>query len=359
MDILKDILLWIVLLIIALWLMYRYVNKMARYFSFFRNLFGTSSKVNLENKNRISAPKIEDISDNKNSTDKTTELIKKVRKIEIKTKGLSNQVFSGAYHSAFKGRGMSFSEVRNYTYGDDVRNIDWNVTARYGEPFIKVFEEERELTVMLLIDISKSSFFGTETQFKNEVITEIAAVLAFSAIQNNDKVGVVFFSDKVEKYIPAKKGKTHILRIIRELIEIKPSSESTNIAAALKFFNNTMKRSSIAFLISDFIDKASDYEDGIGLARRKHDLIGLHLFDNAEQEMQNIGLVNFVDAETGKDVWIDTENKNTSAKYAEDFKKRQDEAKSAFLKKGADFMSISTTENYVLALKKLFKRRVR
>lgn len=289
----------------------------------------------------------------------TSELIKKVRKIEIKTKGLSNQVFSGAYHSAFKGRGMSFSEVRNYNYGDDVRNIDWNVTARYGEPFIKVFEEERELTLMLLIDISKSSFFGTQDQFKNEVITEIAAVLAFSAIQNNDKVGVVFFSNKVEKYIPPKKGKTHILRIIRELIEIKPSAEGTDIAAALKFFNNTIKRSSIAFLISDFIDEAHKYSDGIGLAKRKHDVIGLHLYDQAEKEMQNIGLVNFVDSETGKDLWVDTTNKATREKYSQAFNKKLEEAKNTFLKKGADFMSISTSENYILALKKLFKRRLK
>jgi len=199
----------------------------------------------------------------------TSELIKKVRKIEIKTKGLSSQVFAGSYHSAFKGRGMSFSEVRNYTYGDDVRNIDWNVTARYNEPFIKVFEEERELTVMLLIDVSKSSFFGTQGDFKNEIITEIAAVLAFSAIQNNDKVGVIFFSDKVEKYIPPKKGKTHILRIIRELIEVKPSENGTEIASALKFFNNVMKRSTIAFILSDFIDNPEHYADGITMAKKE------------------------------------------------------------------------------------------
>ena len=289
----------------------------------------------------------------------TSELIKKVRKIEIKTKGLSNQIFSGAYHSAFKGRGMSFSEVRNYTYGDDVRNIDWNVTARYGEPFIKVFEEERELTVMLIIDISKSSFFGTQDQFKNDIITEIAAVLAFSAIQNNDKVGVLFFSDKVEKYIPPKKGKTHILRIIRELIDIKPTSDGTNIEAALKFFNNSMKRSSIAFLMSDFIDKAENYSDGIGMAKRKHDIIGLQIFDSAEQTMQNVGLINFVDTETGKTLWVDTSNETNREKYNKDFEKRQNDVKSTFLKKGADFMSISTSENYVLALKKMFKRRMK
>jgi len=289
----------------------------------------------------------------------TSELIKKVRKIEIKTKGLSSQVFAGSYHSAFKGRGMSFSEVRNYTYGDDVRNIDWNVTARYNEPFIKVFEEERELTVMLLIDVSKSSFFGTQGDFKNEIITEIAAVLAFSAIQNNDKVGVIFFSDKVEKYIPPKKGKTHILRIIRELIEVKPSENGTEIASALKFFNNVMKRSTIAFILSDFIDNPEHYADGITMAKKKHDLIGLHLFDKRESEMVDIGLVNFVDAETGKDVWVNTSNAVTREKYAKHFEDRLSGAKNAFLKKGADFMSIETTAKYTIALKKMFDRRLK
>jgi uncharacterized protein (DUF58 family) len=205
----------------------------------------------------------------------TTELLKKVRKIEIKTKGLSNQVFAGSYHSAFKGRGMSFSEVRSYTYGDDVRNIDWNVTARFDEPFVKVFEEERELTVMLLVDISKSAFFGTQNQFKNEIIAEIAAVLSFSAIKNNDKVGVIFFSSKVEKYIPPKKGKSHILRIIRDLLEIQPTEQGTNIASALEFFNNIMKRRSIAFVISDFVDE--EYKDALSIARRRHDMVGIHL----------------------------------------------------------------------------------
>lgn len=289
----------------------------------------------------------------------TSDLIKKVRKVEIKTKGLSSQVFAGSYHSAFKGRGMSFSEVRNYSYGDDVRNIDWNVTARYNEPFIKVFEEERELNVMLLIDVSKSAFFGSQGAFKNEIITEIAAVLAFSAIQNNDKVGVIFFSDKIEKYIPPQKGKSHILRIIRELIEVKPTSNGTDIAIALKYFNNIMKRSSIAFLLSDFMDKPENYADGITIARKKHDLIGLHLFDERERQMENIGLVNFVDSETGKDIWVNTSNKQTREKYTQHFDNKLEDAKKGFLKKGADFMSLETTSNYTVALKKMFDRRLK
>lgn len=287
----------------------------------------------------------------------TSELIKKVRKIEIKTKGLSNQVFAGSYHSAFKGRGMSFSEVRNYTYGDDVRNIDWNVTARYGEPFIKVFEEEREITMMLLIDISKSSFFGTQSQFKNEIITEIAAVLSFSAIQNNDKVGVIFFSNKVEKYIPPKKGKSHILRIIRELVAVEPSENGTNIGVALKYFNNIMKRRSIAFLMSDFMDKKEDYENALTISKKKHDLIGLHLFDKRENELPNIGLAKMVDSETGKKLWVDTSSKSVRENYKAHFENQLEETKKTFHKRGADFLSIDTETNYTVALMNLFKMR--
>ena len=288
----------------------------------------------------------------------TSELIKKVRKIEIKTKGLSNQVFAGSYHSAFKGRGMSFSEVRNYTYGDDVRNIDWNVTARYDEPFIKVYEEERELTVMLLIDVSKSSFFGTQSQFKNEYITEIAAILAFSAIRNNDKVGVIFFSNKIEKYIPAKKGKSHILRIIRELIEVKPTENGTNIALAMKYFNNTMKRSSIAFIISDFMDKPENYSDGLSIAKKKHDVIGLHIYDEREKKLSDSGLMQFVDSETGKAIWIDTSNKQVQEEYNKHFEECFEATKKGFHKKGADLLSISTSDNYTIALKQMFNRRI-
>jgi len=252
---------------------------------------------------------------------------------------------------------MSFSEVRNYTYGDDVRNIDWNVTARYGEPFIKVFEEEREITMMLLIDVSKSSFFGTQNYFKNEIITEIAAVLSFSAIQNNDKVGVIFFSDKVEKYLPPKKGKSHILRIIRELIAVKPTSNNTNIGVALKYFNNIMKRRSIAFLMSDFIDKKEDYENALTISKKKHDIIGLHIYDKREIELTNTGLVKLLDAETGQSLWIDGSSKKERENYKKYFEDLLNETKKTFHKKGADFLSIDTEVNYTVALMKLFKLR--
>lgn len=288
---------------------------------------------------------------------KTSDLIKKVRRLEIKTKGLSNQVFAGSYHSAFKGRGMSFSEVRKYNYGDDVRNIDWNVTARYDEPFVKVFEEEREITAMLLLDISHSAFFGTQNQFKNEVITEIAAVLAFSAIQNNDKVGVIFFSDKVEKFIPPKKGKKHILRIIRELIETKPSSKGSNIAKALEFFNNTMKRSSIAFLISDFIDNQQSYDAALSIAKKKHDIVGLHLYDIRDRELENAGLMQLIDSESGESLWIDTSNKAVREQYLQYFDDNVAQTQKIFHKKGADFLSLNTKSNYVVALKKMFNQR--
>ena len=285
----------------------------------------------------------------------TSELIKKVRRIEIKTKGLSKQIFSGDYQSAFKGRGMSFSEVRNYNYGDDVRNIDWNVTARTGDPYVKIFEEERELTVMLVIDVSPSSYFGTDTQMKNEVLTEIAAVLAFSAINNNDKVGVIFFSDQVEKFLPPKKGKSHILRIIRELINIEPKGTGTNIAVALEYLNNVIKKRSTAFVMSDFM--AKEYDTSLRIAARRHDIIGVHLYDPREQTIPNVGLVRVLDAETGQKIWLDTSSKKIREKYANWFASNAEYLKKAFLKTGADVVSIQTGESYVNALMKFFKKR--
>lgn len=285
----------------------------------------------------------------------TSELLKKVRRIEIKTKGLSNQIFSGEYQTAFKGRGMSFSEVRNYNYGDDVRNIDWNVTARTGEPYVKIFEEERELTVMLVIDVSPSSYFGTDTQLKNEILTEISAVLAFSAINNNDKVGVIFFSDQVEKFIPPKKGKPHILRIIRELIHFKPTGKGTNISVALEYLNNIIKKRSIAFLLSDFF--AKDYETSLRIAARRHDIIGVHLYDHREKEIPNVGLVRGVDAETGKKIWLDTSSKVIRNKYQQWFQDNYEYLTKTFRKSGASVMSIQTNESYVNALLKFFKQR--
>jgi len=285
----------------------------------------------------------------------TSELLKKVRRIEIKTKGLSNQIFSGEYQTAFKGRGMSFSEVRNYNYGDDVRNIDWNVTARTGEPYIKIFEEEREMTVMLVIDVSPSSYFGTDTQLKNEVLTEIAAVIAFSAINNNDKVGVIFFSDQIEKFIPPKKGKSHILRIIRELINFEPDGSGTNVAIALEYLNNIIKKRSVAFVLSDFF--AKDYDTSLRIAARRHDIIGVHLYDSREQELPNVGLVRVVDAETGKKIWLDTSVKKIREQYKDYFQNNFDYLKKTFLKSGADVVSIQTNESYVNALLKFFKKR--
>lgn len=287
----------------------------------------------------------------------TSELIKKVRRIEIKTKGLSNQIFSGEYQTAFKGRGMSFSEVRNYNYGDDVRNIDWNVTARTGEPYIKIFEEEREMTVMLVIDVSPSSYFGTDTQLKNEVLTEISAVIAFSAINNNDKVGVIFFSDRIEKFIPPKKGKSHILRIIRELINFEPEGKGTDVAVALEYLNNIIKKRSITFVLSDFF--AKEYDTSLRIASRRHDIIGVHLYDSREQELPNVGLVRVIDAETGKKIWLDTSAKKVREQYKDYFQNNFAYLKKTFLKSGADVVSIQTNESYVNALLKFFKKRKR
>jgi len=285
----------------------------------------------------------------------TSELLKKVRRIEIKTRGLSNQIFSGNYHSAFKGRGMSFSEVREYSYGDDVRNIDWNVTARFNMPFVKVFEEERELTVMLLIDVSKSSYFGSKLKNKNELMTEIAAVLAFSATKNNDKVGVLFFSDKIEKFIPPKKGKSHILRIIRELLNIEPTSNGTNVALALKYFNNVNKKRSIAFVLSDFM--CPDYKDALTIAQKRHDIIGLHIHDDIEENIPDVGLVQIKDAETNKLIWINTSNTELRKKIKVGFLKHVDENRATFIKSGAEYRSLSTTDNYIQTLMNLFAQR--
>lgn len=290
-------------------------------------------------------------------TMETSELLKKVRKIEIKTKGLSKHIFSGEYHSAFKGRGMSFSEVRDYQYGDDVRNIDWNVTARTGDPHVKVFEEERELTVMLLVDISQSSFFGTVNQLKSGVITEICALLAFSAINNNDKVGVLFFSSKVEKFIPPKKGKQHILRIIRELLDFEPQEKGTDIGLALKYFNNVIKKRSICFILSDFI--SSPYESPLQIAARRHDIVGIQVNDRREQELPNVGLIRAVDAETGITRWLDTGSKKVRTDYAHWYQDHFQYFRSIFLKSGADAVSIQTDESYVNALLQFFQKRSR
>lgn len=284
-----------------------------------------------------------------------SELLKKVRKIEIKTKGLTNHIFSGEYHSAFKGRGMSFSEVREYQYGDDIRNIDWNVTARFQHPFVKVFEEERELTIMLLIDVSKSSFIGTQTQLKNEIIAEIAGVLAFSAIQNNDKVGVLFFSDAIEMFIPPKKGKSHILRIIREIINFEPKSNKTNISLALENFNNMVKRKSIAFVLSDFIDE--NYENELRHIAKKHDVIGVKVYDNLDMELPNIGLLQIEDVETGETKWIDTNDKQTQKTYKERAIFYDKNYENSFIKAGADKLKIKTEQSYVHVLMNFFKKR--
>ena len=286
----------------------------------------------------------------------TNELLKKVRKIEIKTKGLSRHIFSGEYHSAFKGRGMSFSEVRTYQYGDDVRNIDWNVTARSGEPHVKVFEEERELTVMLLIDVSKSVFFGASHQMKNDLITELCAVLAFSALNNNDKVGVLFFSDRIEKFLPPQKGRQHILRIIRELIETEPTGQGTDLSMALQYFNNMVKKRSICFLLSDFMTQG--YEQALRIAARKHDLIGLHIFDPREAELPPVGLIRAIDAETGQLQWLDTNSAQVRQNYTRRFAESKQYSSTLFPRSGADLISISTTDDYALALPRFFQKRM-
>lgn len=285
----------------------------------------------------------------------TAELLKKVRRIEIKTRGLSQQIFAGEYHSAFKGRGMAFSEVREYQYGDDIRNIDWNVTARFNHPYIKIFEEERELTVMLLIDVSGSREFGTTHQLKRNLITEVSAVLAFSAIQNNDKIGAVLFSDKIEKFIPPKKGKQHILRIIRELIEFKPEQRGTDISEGLRYFTNIIKKRSTAFLISDFI--AEGYDDALKIASKKHDLIALKVFDRRESELPPVGMINMKDAETDEYIWVDSSSKRVREHYNNQWREQQKKTEEAFLKYGVDSANLDTNSDYIKPLMTLFKKR--
>lgn len=285
----------------------------------------------------------------------TKELLKKVRKIEIKTRRLSNNIFGGEYHSAFKGRGMTFSEVRSYQFGDDVRTIDWNVTARYSEPFVKVFEEERELTLMLIVDVSSSALFGTDSALKKNILTEISATLAFSALQNNDKVGLILFSDQIELYIPPSKGKTHVLRIIRELIEFKPLSKKTDINSALEFLNKVMKKKSIAFLLSDFI--SSDYEKSLKIVSKKHDLTGIKVYDKLEEFIPNLGLVQMFDQELGEIKLIDTSSskirKNYKNQMSLNFKKFND----VFTRNGAGTISCRTDESYIKKLLNYFKNR--
>ncbi len=284
------------------------------------------------------------------------ELLKKVRKIEIKSRGLSQNIFAGEYHSAFKGRGMIFSEVREYQYGDDIRDIDWNVTARHNHPFVKVYEEERELTVMLLVDVSASGLFGAEGQYKRDMITEISATIAFSAIQNNDKIGVIFFSDRIEKFIPPKKGKKHILFIIRELIDFKPQSNGTDIAKAVRYFADAMKRRCTTFIISDFID-GSDYRQAMNVASNRHELMALQVYDKRDASMPDVGLMRVADLETGRNRWVDTSSARVRNLYGKWWYDRQQAMVETLRKCRVDFTTIATDEDYVKALLSLFKNR--
>ena len=282
------------------------------------------------------------------------ELLKRVRKIEIKTRKLSRNIFAGEYHSQFKGRGMAFSEVREYQPGDDVRSIDWNVTARLNKPYIKVFEEERELTVMLLVDVSGSRNFGTLSQIKRDMMAEVAATLAFSTIANNDKVGVIFFSDKIEKFIPAKKGKTHVLHIIRELLSFEPTSTGTDVAQALQYFTNAQKRHCTAFLISDFIGAGAMYKPLL-IASNRHEVNAIQIYDRREAELPNIGLVKFHDAETGNDLWVDTAIASVRNQYGQDWRDNQNDIEQLFTRTGVNHVSVRTDQDYVKALMHLFK----
>lgn len=286
----------------------------------------------------------------------TTDLLKKVRQIEIKTRGLSNNIFAGQYHSAFKGRGMAFSEVREYQFGDDIRDIDWNVTARFNKPFVKVFEEERELTVMLLVDVSGSLEFGTIKQMKKDMVTEIAATLAFSAIQNNDKIGVIFFSDRIEKFIPPQKGRKHILYIIRELIDFKAESRKTNIRLGLEYLTNVMKRRCTAFVLSDFIYQES-FKNALTIANRKHDVVAIQVYDKRVEELPAVGLMKIKDAETGAEQWIDTSSVALRRIHHEWWMKRQSELHEIFSKSNVDNVSVRTDQDYVKALMNLFAKR--
>lgn len=284
-----------------------------------------------------------------------TELLKKVRRIEIKTRGLTRHIFAGEYHSAFKGRGIAFSEVREYQYGDDIRSIDWNVTARLNHPYVKIYEEERELTVMLLIDVSGSGNFGTTIRFKRDLMTEVAAVLSFSAIYNNDKIGVVFFSDKIEKFIPPLKGRKHILRIIRELLDFKPESNRTNLSEPLRFLTNAIKKRCTAFIISDFL--APDFEEALRIASSKHDVVALKVTDPLEKNLPDVGLFKVVDAESGTEKWIDTSSGLTRRTYHEWRDSQDGMINNAFKRCGVDFTELSTEDDYVKPLIKLFESR--
>ena len=286
----------------------------------------------------------------------TSELIKKVRKIEIKTRGLSHNIFAGQYHSAFKGRGMSFSEVREYQYGDDVRDIDWNVTARFNKPYIKVFEEERELTVMLVIDLSESLDFGTVKQTKRDMVTEIAATIAFAAIQNNDKIGVIFFTDRIEKFIPPQKGRKHILYIIRELLNFEPDSSSTDITVPLQFLTNALKKRCTAFVISDFIDE-SDYKNAMTIANRKHDVVAIQVYDRRLAELPKVGLIKMRDAESGEEMFVDTSSSKVQAAQREWWRTQREKLEETLKKSGVDSVSIRTDQDYVKALMNLFAQR--
>jgi uncharacterized protein (DUF58 family) len=285
----------------------------------------------------------------------TKELLKQVRQIEIRTKGLVNQVFSGEYHSVFKGRGMEFSEVREYQFGDDIRNIDWNVTARFGHPYIKVFEEERELIVMLMVDLSGSLMFGSASKTKQRIAAELSAILAFSALKNNDKVGLILFTDKIEKFVPPRKGRKHVLRIIREVLSFEPEGKFTNLKGALEYMNNTIKKKSIAFLISDFMDDG--YEKILRIVGRKHDLIGIVLDDRREKEMPNIGLVKLADAETGLERWIDTSSRRMRSQMVSDRKEREKLRNSIFIKSRLDRIEVTTGSSYIQPLVQFFRRR--
>lgn len=294
-------------------------------------------------------------------TVEATELLKRVRKIEIKSRKLTKNIFAGEYHSAFKGKGMAFSEVREYQFGDDIRNIDWNVTARFNHPYVKVFEEERELTVMLIIDVSGSRFFGTQKQLKMSLIAEVAAVLAFSAIQNNDKIGMIMFSDKVEKFIPPQKGRQHTLRIIRELLEFKPQSTKTDISEALRYFTNAIKKKCTAFIISDFIDQSEtgifNFDDALKIANRKHDIVALQITDKREANLPPVGLLKLKDAETGEEMWIDTSDKLLRKQFAQQWSKNQDSLRNLMSRCGVDHTLLNTGEDYVKPLMQLFEKR--
>jgi uncharacterized protein (DUF58 family) len=347
----KDYLLQIGLALVAILLILIYIRKWRRCFTFFKSLLSSKKnesfrESNVANSNFKSAVARENTKDTKS----------KLRKIAITTRKLSNQVFAGSYHSAFKGKGISFSEVREYQYGDDVRLIDWNVTARDGKPFVKVFDEERELTLMLIIDVSNSTLFGTQNEFKKDIIEVISGILAFSAITNNDKVGVLFFSNKIEKYIPPKKGKSHIMRIITEIENIKPTGNGTAINTVLEYFNNANKKKTIAFLISDF-QAPINFEKQLSIAARKHDLLGIQVYDKAEHYLADLGIVKIEDAENGASFYVDTSDKAVRKNIQESFEKTQLNLSSLFTKSGAQFVSLATTDDYVKSLIQLFKER--